>query len=291
MKIFEKLLSKEIIKATGGSEDSIKKINVFDDTIEHAENEIKELENTKKSMALELINILQYSDLVEIKKYFDNNIIYDWFVNIPDEKGLTALMIASNKGFTEVVETLLDCGADVNYKTEKGFTALFLAAFGGNLSVVETLIKNGAEISCTNDGISPLDIAWQGNHEEVEKFLIKVSPPEEAKKYVDRGVAKFPSDITGAIVDFTKAIGLNPKLCYPYYYRGVSKSMLKDPQGAIEDFNIAIELKSDYAIAYTSRGMAKSTMGDKLGACKDWEYASALGEEKAKQLIQLYCKQ
>ena len=62
-------------------------------------------------------------------------------------------------------------------------------------------------------------------------------------------------------------------------------------EGEANAIALAIELKSDYAIAYTSRGMAKSTMGDKLGACKDWEYASALGEEKAKQLIQLYCKQ
>lgn len=290
MKIFERLLHKEISKALGTPEGGEKKIIVHDDLIEHAENEIKEAAETKKRLAYQLRSVVQNSDLTEIKEYFENNIIYKWLVDIPDEKGLNALLIASHRGLLEIVEALLDSGANVNYKTEKGYTALMFAAVGGHLTVVETLIKNGAVITSTVDGISPLDFAREGKHDEVERFLLKVSPSEEAWKYLANAKAKLTSDSAGAIVDFTKAITLDSKLVEAYYYRGVLKCRTGDPNGGIQDFNKAIELKSDFAEAFTYRGIAKQVAGDNLGACKDWEKATGLGDEKAQNLIQIHCK-
>ena len=57
-----------------------------------------------------------------------------------------ALMCASLKGHTEVVETLLARGADVNVKTRKGFTALSLASEQGHEKVVEILFKTKPDL-------------------------------------------------------------------------------------------------------------------------------------------------
>ena len=58
----------------------------------------------------------------------------------------TALMCASLKGHTEVVETLLARGADVNVKTRKGFTALSLASEQGHEKVVEILFRTKPDL-------------------------------------------------------------------------------------------------------------------------------------------------
>ncbi len=44
-------------------------------------------------------------------------------LNAKDNKGITALMWATLKGFADVVETLLSNGAEVNAKTTEGLTA------------------------------------------------------------------------------------------------------------------------------------------------------------------------
>jgi ankyrin repeat protein len=50
----------------------------------------------------------------------------------PNDEGYTPLMEASREGHMEVVEFLLDKGADVNAKIEEGVeTSLTLAASGG----------------------------------------------------------------------------------------------------------------------------------------------------------------
>jgi ankyrin repeat protein len=56
----------------------------------------------------------------------------------------TVLMIASNKGYTEIVKLLLKKGADPNQKDYKGTTALMLASQSCHKDVVKLLLKNGA---------------------------------------------------------------------------------------------------------------------------------------------------
>ena len=57
---------------------------------------------------------------------------------------------------------------------------------------------------------------------------------QTAIDYFNSGFKKGKSeDFTGAIVDYTKAIELNPKYGEAYYFRGVSKYFLDDYTGAI----------------------------------------------------------
>ena len=63
--------------------------------------------------------------------------------------------------------------------------------------------------------------------------------------YYNRGLAYWKKgDFDRTIVDFTKAIELNPNFAEAYYNRGVWLTGKKgDSERAIEDFTKAIELK------------------------------------------------
>lgn len=71
---------------------------------------------------------------------------------------ITVLMNAvhsSEKNALEVVQLLLQAGADVNAKDEQGGTALMLAV--GNLDVVRALLQAGADVNAKRlDGITTL---------------------------------------------------------------------------------------------------------------------------------------
>ena len=65
----------------------------------------------------------------------------------------------SSRGRKEIVELLINKGANVNSKDFFGVTPLHLAALGGNTEIAKILIENGANINAKNkEGESPLDI-------------------------------------------------------------------------------------------------------------------------------------
>ena len=60
------------------------------------------------------------------------------------EQGFTPLLIAAQRGHTEVCKLLLKMGkANVKETTPKGFTALLTAAQKGHIEVCELLLDNG----------------------------------------------------------------------------------------------------------------------------------------------------
>jgi tetratricopeptide (TPR) repeat protein len=80
-------------------------------------------------------------------------------------------------------------------------------------------------------------------------------------------------DYNGAILDYNKAIELNPKLAGAYNDRGLMKWYLKDYRGAIMDYDKAIELISNSADVYCNRGLAKHDIKDYKGAMTDFNKA------------------
>lgn len=129
-----------------------------------------------------------------------------------------------------------------------------------------------------------------------------------------------------AISENTKAIGLNPNDADAYNNRAVYKiCCLKDYKGAITDFNKFLKLEPDpdinvyitIASAYKSlndfkgaivyydklikndstnegvlydRGIAQIKLGNKKSGCSDLNKAKALGNTKAEEAIEKYCK-
>ena len=98
-------------------------------------------------------------------------------VNIVDESnGYTALIKASEMGRTQLVNTLLKAGADVNFKNFHGRTALMNAASMGHVEVVKALLKAGAKVNDEggplNGDSCPLILAVGSRNAEIVKILL-----------------------------------------------------------------------------------------------------------------------
>jgi len=65
--------------------------------------------------------------------------------------GAAALFLAVEKGFGQMVETLLSLGIDVNSKDDLGQTALHRATHRKDEKMVRSLLKIGADVECKDD--------------------------------------------------------------------------------------------------------------------------------------------
>jgi tetratricopeptide (TPR) repeat protein len=108
---------------------------------------------------------------------------------------------------------------------------------------------------------------------------IKINPNFDAA-YSSRGIAKDNlGDKKGAILDYDQSIKLNPKNNRTYSLRGQLRNDLGNKKGAILDYDQSIKLnpKSDMAyLVYLSRGLAKYDLGDKKGAILDYTQSTRL---------------
>lgn len=80
-----------------------------------------------------------------VKKFLDDGVD----VNIRNDAGNTPLISASfpSHARKDVIDLLLDRGADINAKSSFGLTALHEAASQGNKEVVSRLIERGADVN------------------------------------------------------------------------------------------------------------------------------------------------
>ena len=97
----------------------------------------------------------------------------------------------------------------------------------------------------------------------------EISAQASAEEYLNSAVSKFYlNDMKGAIVDYTRAIKIDPNYVEAYRKRGLAKETLKDFSGAIVDYTKAIEIDPNYAPAYRDRGLAKGKLKDHIGSCR-----------------------
>lgn len=84
-----------------------------------------------------------------------------------------ALLIASKNGQEEIVDELLNAGADINYEDFAGTTALIVASKEGHAEVVQKLLQSGADI--TQEDYEKRTAWWfaimSGNARTVKAFL------------------------------------------------------------------------------------------------------------------------
>jgi tetratricopeptide (TPR) repeat protein len=84
------------------------------------------------------------------------------------------------------------------------------------------------------------------------------------------------SDLAGSVVDFTKAIELNPKLLTARFWRGSCKLLMGDARGAVEDLTAAIDLNPNKVESYMYRGSAYAKLGNSTSAIADLDKAVSL---------------
>ena len=82
------------------------------------------------------------------------------------------LCIATVGGYLDIVEVLLDAGADVNTTTPTGLTVLHVAASEGYTAIVEALCDRGADRhKKTANGVTALQMASANQHFDIVAFL------------------------------------------------------------------------------------------------------------------------
>lgn len=98
-------------------------------------------------------------------------------VNVQDGDGHTALMFAVKGSHLATAEFLLENGADVNIQSKKQrISALIVAAAIGNIEVVQLLLDHGADTDLAEiDGSTALDRARQYGHPAVVALLESTS--------------------------------------------------------------------------------------------------------------------
>jgi uncharacterized protein len=95
------------------------------------------------------------------------------------------LFVAVRTGKTEIVQALLEAGADPNYSDSERYTILMFAAHAGYLEIVQVLLNAGANINAMNkDGGTALSMAvWEERQGIVEYLSLLTS--DENRKHAD----------------------------------------------------------------------------------------------------------
>ncbi|GAX14472.1 hypothetical protein FisN_11Hh067 [Fistulifera solaris] len=105
-----------------------------------------------------------------------------WSIAVAPSLGYTQA-VRRDKFFTHVergsfhfVKGCIDRGIDLNLRNEYGQTALFISAWYGYLEIVQLLLQSGADpsVAC-NAGITPWQVAKRCNHQQIRDLLAECS--------------------------------------------------------------------------------------------------------------------
>jgi tetratricopeptide (TPR) repeat protein len=119
-----------------------------------------------------------------------------------------------------------------------------------------------------------LEASAIGDFERGKELLAQPQAPIE---YVMLGTAKAQlGDSNGAIVNYTTAISLNPRLVVAYNNRGNLRQYLGDMDGALADFSTVLAIDSRSPIAYNNRAIVYSHLTKFDEAIADYSRALAL---------------
>jgi Ankyrin repeats (many copies) len=130
----------------------------------------------------DLISAIGDHDYTHVERSITKN---PWLVNFSLPEGFgPPLMIAAVSNQPDLVDLLIEHGADVNAKGKWGATALHLAAWRGSADAVDALIHHGADINARSDNDASTPLFWacrgsremfgsHGNHTATVKFLLE----------------------------------------------------------------------------------------------------------------------
>ncbi len=122
------------------------------------------------SLSDEQKNILEKERLKVIRTLIDARAK----LNECDDKGRTPLMIACEKGYTDIASKMIRLKADKNAKDSSDWTALMFAAKNGNIEIVREFVKTGVDINAKNDrNVTALMLAAVNGHTEIVEELLK----------------------------------------------------------------------------------------------------------------------
>ncbi|XP_076755313.1 ankyrin repeat and MYND domain-containing protein 2 [Xylocopa sonorina] len=153
------------------------------------------------------------NEVSELKTLLAANKIKMDFV---DENGMSPLQHACYKGNKEIVQMLLDQGADVNAcQHEHAYTPLHLAALSGNAELCHLLMSYGARLTATNDvGRTPAQMAaFVGNHNcvaTINNFIPKADIDYYVKPQGLQTESMLPPHLADSFHKFIMQVNVHP---------------------------------------------------------------------------------
>jgi ankyrin repeat protein len=127
----------------------------------------------------ELLTAVKRGNIDEVRSCcFGANVDINW--SHQDEEGMAALIAAVTEGHLEVMECLLEHGADKDKAAIDGWTPLYAAAFWGHSTMAQYLVLQGADMEkADNIERTPLHAAATMDHLEVVRYLIEQGANKE----------------------------------------------------------------------------------------------------------------
>jgi ankyrin repeat protein len=105
--------------------------------------------------------------------------------NVRDTIDQTPLIVAADSGCKDIVEMLLQAGANIEHRNDQGETALISAAQEGHKEIVQMLLDAGANVNQENaDGETALDLAVRlRQNKDLINLLLEYGAFSEAKGF------------------------------------------------------------------------------------------------------------
>ena len=117
-----------------------------------------------------LMNALKNDDINKAKELIMSGVN----INTRNIIGETPLMEAAEKGYTEIVELLLNKRVNINISNVKNITALSKAAYNGHTDIVKLLVNADATLNTRDrDGKTALTYAFENEYKDIVKILKK----------------------------------------------------------------------------------------------------------------------
>lgn len=111
----------------------------------------------------------------------------------------------------------------------------------------------------------------------------------KADYYFDKGLVCYNNgDLSGAIINWSLSIQINPSDPNTYYSRAIVKSELYTWKSALIDYDKAIEIAPKFVSALINRGGLKDENGDYQGAIADYETVLKLEKLEEEEIQQAY---
>lgn len=141
-----------------------------------------------------LIEAAEKGNLEELRSALDSP---ETNINDVDKHGATALMYAVRRGRKDIVELLIDKGADPHIITWGDKTALREAVKGGHKEIIKLLLATNSEFKKRSMGCALIEAAEKGHKDIVELLINQGADPNSTACADDP--SSFPTDTTALI--------------------------------------------------------------------------------------------
>ncbi|KAL1458264.1 hypothetical protein WDU94_008426 [Cyamophila willieti] len=166
----------------------------------HIKTCLNQMEMTERQKIDNLLKLnLEFLKNVRSNKYDEvkKNLAEGACVNVSSAKCGSALIYASWKQYEEIVDLLLDNGADVNFKSATGYTSLHMACrFHTDDVIARKLLRHGAFYNLGDEkkNKTPRKHAQEGQNDKLDKLLRLVD-------IIFQSVLKKKREIISKVVD------------------------------------------------------------------------------------------